>query len=158
VPDGRGPMRDAVGGKRLLVVTGAAAADVDALPAFVRQLLEEASEVLVVTPILPGGLQWLVSDTDRARAEADERLDTVLGHVASIAPAANLEGAVGDETPLTAFADAIARFRPDHLLIALRAGDHAAWQERRLVDRVIERFGLPTTVFELDSSGKAPPA
>ena len=73
-------MRDPVGGTRLLVVTGAAAADVDVLPAFVRQL------------------------------------------------------------------------------IALRAGDHAAWQERKLVDRVIERFGLPTTVFELDRSGHAPPA
>ena len=141
-------------GRRLLVVTGAAAADVDALPAFVRQLIEDASEVLVVTPILAGGLQWLVSDTDRARAEADERLETVLGHVASVAPAANVEGAIGDETPLTAFADAIVRFRPDHLLIALRAGDHAAWQERRLVDRVIDRFGLPTTVFELDSRGR----
>ena len=141
-------------GRRLLVVTGAAAADVDALPAVVRQLIEDASEVLVVTPILAGGLQWLVSDTDRARAEADERLETVLGHVASVAPAANVEGAIGDETPLTAFADAIVRFRPDHLLIALRAGDHAAWQERRLVDRVIDRFGLPTTVFELDSSGR----
>ena len=144
--------------RRLLVVTGAAAADVDALPPLIRKLIEDASEILVVTPILAGGLQWLASDTDRARAEADERLEAVLGQIGSMAPEAHVEGAIGDETPLTAFADAISRFKPDHLLIALRAGDHAAWQERKLVDRVIERFGLPTTVFELDRSGHAPAA
>jgi hypothetical protein len=44
---------------RLLVATGAAVADVDALPPLVRRLLDAASDVLVITPILPGGLPWL---------------------------------------------------------------------------------------------------
>jgi hypothetical protein len=47
-------------------------------------LIEGASERFVITPRLPGSLHWLVSDTDRATHEADERLDAVLGHLDSI--------------------------------------------------------------------------
>jgi hypothetical protein len=32
-------------------------------------------------------------------------------------------------------------------VIALRAGDRTGWQERGLLDKVFERFGLPLTVF-----------
>ena len=142
--------------RRLLIATGAVAADVTQLPALVRELIESASDILVITPILPGRLEWLVSDTDRARYEADERLESVLGHVEAVASEARVAGAVGDETPLTAFADAVRNFRPDHILIALRAPDHDAWQERNLVDRIRESFGIPITVFELDRTGHAP--
>jgi hypothetical protein len=142
--------------RRLLIATGAVAAGVTQLPALVRELIESASDILVITPILPGRLEWLVSDTDRARYEADERLGSVLGHVEAVASQARVAGVVGDETPLTAFADAVRTFRPDHILIALRAPDHDAWQERNLVDRIRENFGIPITVFELDRTGHAP--
>jgi hypothetical protein len=134
-------------GGRLLVVTGAAVADVNEVPGAVRRVLDSASDVLVVTPVLPGGLQWLVSDVDRARHEADERLNAVLGHMDALGVAA--EGRVGDETPLTAFDDAVREFRPDQILIGLRAGEQAGWQERGLVDEVRARFRIPTTVFEI---------
>ena len=149
-------MDEASGERRLLIATGAVAADVTQLPALVRELIESASDILVISPILPGRLQWLVSDTDRARHEADERLESVMGHVEAVASEASVAGAVGDETPLTAFADAVRNFRPDHILIALRAPDHDAWQERNLVDRIRESFGIPITVFELDRTGHAP--
>ena len=63
------------------------------------------------------------------------------------------EGRVGDETPLTALEDAVRQFRPDHILIALRAEDHAGWQERGLVDQVRARFRIPITVFEIGREG-----
>jgi hypothetical protein len=141
---------------RLLIVTGAAAADIEELPPLVRSLIGSASEILVVTPVLPGRLQWLASDTDRVRHEADDRLRTVLGHVEALAPAAGAGGRVGDETPLDAFADAVRRFRPSHILIALRAADHSAWQERGLVDRVRDGYHIPVTIFELDRTGRVP--
>jgi hypothetical protein len=50
----------------------------------------------------------------------------------------------------------VRRFRPDHILIALRASDHSAWQERHLVDRVREAFHIPITVFEIDRLGQVP--
>ena len=149
-------MDEASEGRRLLIATGAVAADEKQLPTLVRQLIESASDILVITPILPGRLEWLLSATDRARSEADERLESILGQVEAIASEARVAGAVGDETPLTAFADAVRNFRPDHILIALRAADHDAWQERNLVDSIRESFGIPLTVFELDRAGHAP--
>ena len=143
-------------GGRLLVATGAVAADVDALPPLVRGLLDAADEVFVITPPLPGRLQWLVSDVDRARHQADDRLAAVLGQLGEAGIAA--AGRAGDETPLTAFDDAVRSFRPDHVLIALRGADAAGWQERGLVDLVRERFRLPITVFELDAAGRVPGA
>jgi hypothetical protein len=140
---------------RLLIVTGAAAAEVDELPPHVRSLIESASEILVVTPVLPSRLQWLASDTDRVRHEADERLETVIGQVEELAPDAAATGTIGDETPLSAFTDAVRRFQPNHILLALRAADHSAWQERGLTDRVRE-LHIPLTTFEIDRAGRVP--
>jgi hypothetical protein len=142
-------------GTRLLIATGEAAASEEELPRLVRTLIENASELLVMTPVLVSGLQWLASDTDRARYEADERLSTVLGHVETLAPAAEIRGQIGDDTPITAFSDAIREFQPDHILIALRSTDHSGWQERGLLDQIRE-FGIPITVFELDRAGRPP--
>jgi hypothetical protein len=139
---------------RLLIVTGAAVADVGELPASVRSLIASAAEILVVTPVLPTRLEWIASDTDRVRHEADERLRTVLGHVEELAPEGAIAGQVGDDTPLSAFDDAVRRFGPDHILVALRAADHSAWQERGLVDRVRDAFPVPVTVFEIDRAGR----
>jgi len=143
------------GSSRLLIATGEAAASEDELPQLVRALIENASELLVMTPVLISRLQWLASDTDRARFEADERLSTVLGQLETIAPEAGIRTQVGDDTPFTAFADAVREFLPDHILIALRSSDHSGWQERGLLDQIRE-FGIPITVFELDRAGRPP--
>jgi hypothetical protein len=143
---------------RLLIATGEAAANVDELPVLVRALIESSSEILVMTPILVSRLRWLASDTDRARYEADERLGVVLGHIEALAPQAKTTAELGDETPLTAFEDAVLAFRPDHILLALRSADHDAWQERGLVDALRRDFHIPMTVFEIDRVGRVPPA
>jgi hypothetical protein len=146
----------ATGGTRLLIAAGEATSGLEELPTNVRELVEGASEILVVSPVLVGRLQWLASDTDRARYEADERLAAVLGHVQELAPEAETRGQAGDDTPLTAFEDAVRAFQPDQILVALRAADHAAWQERGLIDAVREEFQLPVTVFEIDRAGHVP--
>jgi len=121
------------------------------LPPRVRAAIDAAGEVYVVTPSLPGRLAWLASQLNESRHAADERLDTVLGHMRSIG--AHASGTTGDDSTLTAFADAVATFKPDHILIALRSADHAYWQERGLIGRVKERFGLPLTTFAVDPEG-----
>jgi hypothetical protein len=143
-------------GTRLLVVTGSVVADVAEVPPLIRSLISAASEILVVAPVLPGRLQWLASDTDRVRQEADERLQAVVEDMDRLAPAIAESGTLGDETPLHAFADAVRGFRPHHILIALRASDHSGWQENRLIDRVLEGFHIPITVFEIDQAGRVP--
>jgi hypothetical protein len=132
---------------RLLIAAGGAAAGPQQLPASIRSLIEAADEILVIAPTLPGGLDWITSATDRATEQADERLREVLGQLESLG--AEARGAVGADDPLTAFDDAVRQFSPDHILIALRPAERAGWQEQDLVDKVLERFGLPLTVFGL---------
>lgn len=134
-------------GLRLLIATGEAVSGTDQLPSSIRALIHAAEDVFVIAPTLPGRLDWLTSATDAAREHADERLRTVLGHLDDMGAQAG--GAVAADDPLLAFEDAIREFSPDHLLIALRPQERAGWQERGLLDQVLERFGIPVTAFQL---------
>ena len=88
------------------MVADAAVAEVSELPARVRAVIDAAAEVYVLTPSLPGRLAWLADDVDRCRHVADERLDTVLGHMRSIGARASGDALRG--SVLTVFADAVA--------------------------------------------------
>jgi nucleotide-binding universal stress UspA family protein len=142
--------RDA-GIERLLLVADAAVADVNELPPAAREIVDAASAVYVLTPALPGRLAWLADDVDGFRHVADERLDTVLGHMRSIG--ADVSGRAGRGSVLTAIADAVAEFAPNEILLALRSPEHANWQEHRLIQRIEERFGLPVTTYAVDVDG-----
>ena len=139
--------------QRLLFVSDAAVADVGQLPPPVRAVIDAATAVYVLTPTLPGRLAWLADDVDRVRHVADERLDTVLGHMHSIG--AHASGVAARGSVLTVIADAVAEFKPDHILLALRSSEHANWQERGLVKHIEQRFGLPLTTFAVDLGGHA---
>lgn len=134
-------------GPRLLIVAGEAAANAEQLPRGIRSLIDAAAELMVVSPALPGRLDWLASDTDKATERADERLQTVLGQLDAMGAAAR--GRIGADDPLLAFEDAIRDFAPDHLLIGLRRENRSGWQERGLLDQIMERFEIPITVFQL---------
>jgi nucleotide-binding universal stress UspA family protein len=138
--------------ERLLFVADAAVADVGELPRAVRSVLAAATKVHVLTPTLPGRLAWLSDDVDRCRHVADERLDTVLGHMRAIGVDAS--GLAGRGSVLTVIADAVADFTPDHILLALRSSEHANWQERRLVEHIEQRFDLPVTAYGVDVRGE----
>ena len=142
--------------ERLLFIADAAVADTDELPTTVRAVIDAAASVYVVTPTLPGRLAWLADDVDRFRHVADDRLDTVLGHMRAIG--AHATGVASRGSLLTVIADAVDEFGPDQILIALRSSAHANWQERRLVAHVEERFGLPVTTYEVDLQGHTPVA
>jgi nucleotide-binding universal stress UspA family protein len=130
---------------RLLIATGEAASDLSEIPSGARLLIDAATEVLVVVPALPSRIAWLASDTDKTREIADRRLRVVVDQVAD--EETKTEGVVGADDPMLAFEDAIADFQPDHILIGVRGRGQSGWQERGLVDKVLERFGLPVTVF-----------
>lgn len=137
--------------QRLLFVADAAVASVGELPPGVRAIMDAATVLYVVTPTLPGRLAWLTDEVDQFRHVADERLDTVLEHVHSIGNQAS--GSASRGSLLTVFADAVAKFNPDHILIALRSSEHANWQERGLIEHVEQRFGLPVTSYAVDPRG-----
>lgn len=135
--------------RRLLIAVGESVSDSNELPFGVRLLLDAADQILVITPTLPSRLDWLASATDQAQEQADERLKHVLGQLSDLGSEA--VGAVGADDPLLAFEDAIRQFSPGHLLLALRAGEAAGWQERGLLDQLLQRFGLPLTTFLVSS-------
>jgi hypothetical protein len=130
---------------KLLIVAGDAAAEPRAVPVGVRSLIDQADEILVMAPTLPGRLAWLAGEIDRTREVADERLRVVLGQLEDANQTAR--GVVGSDDPMAAFEDAVAEFDPAHILIALRSPDDAGWQEEGLIEQVLKRFGLPVTVF-----------
>ena len=136
---------------RLLVAAGSVAESAEQLPESVRALLAEAEAILVVSPTLPDRFHWLSSDTDKARMMADDRLHTLLGHIEMLGRKA--EGEIGTDDPLLAFDDALAEFEADHILIALRSPTQSGWQEHHLIERVLETFRLPVTVFLLGDPG-----
>lgn len=138
--------------QRLLFVADAAVSEVRELPPAARAMIDSAAEVHVVTPTLPGRLAWLADDVDRFRHVADERLDTVLGHMHSIG--ADAHGVAGRGSVLTVIADAVADFAPDHILVALRSPEHANWQERHLIEHIEDRFSLPVTTYAVDVQGR----
>ena len=143
--------------ERLLFVADDAVAGADELPPQVRAIIDAAAEVYVVTPTLPGRLAWLADDVDRFRHSADERLDTVLGHLRSIR--GHVSGDALRGSVITVITDGVETFRPDHILLALQSSAHANWQEHGLVEHVEERFGLPLTTFAIDPEGHVfPPA
>jgi nucleotide-binding universal stress UspA family protein len=139
--------------QRLLFIADAAVADVGELPPPVRAVIDAAVEVYALTPTLPGRLAWLADEVDGFRHVADERLDAVLGHLRSIG--AHASGAATRGSVSTVVADAVAEFRPDHILLAICSHEHANWQERGLVEHIERRFGLPVTTFAVDLHGHA---
>ncbi len=132
---------------KILVAAGEAASDPAAVPASVRQLVDGASQVLVMSPSRVGRLQWLTGEVDQARHMADDRLATVLGQLEAAGLSAT--GVRGDESPRTAFEDAVRQFAPDHIVIGLPGADRSARRPHELIDFLISRFGLPVTVFSI---------
>ena len=133
--------------QRLLIAVGQAAKSAEDLPFGVRELIDAADEILVISPALATRFEWLASATDKAREQADERLGTVLGQLEELGNPAS--GSVGTDDPMLAFEDALASFPAGHILVGLRAVERSGWQERGLLDELQEHFGLPITVFTL---------
>ncbi len=137
---------------KVLIAAGEAASDPEEVPASVRQLVDTASEVLVMSPSLVGPLQWLTGDIDRARHVANERLAVVLGQLEAVGRSAS--GVRGDESPRAAFEDAVRQFNPDHIVIAVPPTSRSARRRHEVIDYLLDRFGLPVTVFAIGAAGR----
>jgi hypothetical protein len=132
---------------KVLIAAGTAASDPTDVPESVRQLVDSASDVRVLSPTLVGPLQWLYGDIDEARRIADDRLEVILGQLESVGVAAS--GRVGDESARDAFEDAIRQFGPDHILIAVATSRYNRRRLHDVVDHLLEGFRLPVTIFLL---------
>ena len=130
---------------KILIATAAVVERKTQIPIGVRVLIEEASEVWVMSPSLVGPIQWLTGGVDAARQSADQRLTVVLDQLAGQGIAAT--GARGDELGPTAFDDVLRQFEPDHVIISLPPTKKAPWQRDKVMDHLLERHDIPVTVF-----------
>jgi hypothetical protein len=94
------------------------------------------ANVFVVAPALNSRLRRWVSDEDRARRRAAERLHAYLDHLDQ--HGVHAEGRVGDADPLLAIADALVTFPADEIVIA---ADTVPLAEH-LVRRARKRFSV----------------
>jgi hypothetical protein len=97
------------------------------------------ANVLVVAPALNSRLRRWVSDEDRARRRAAERLRGYLDQLEK--RGVHAEGRLGDADPLLAIADALAMFPADEIVIAADAVPLA----EHLARRTRQRFGVPAS-------------
>jgi nucleotide-binding universal stress UspA family protein len=98
-------------------------------------------EVLVVCPALNSPLRTWVSDEDRAREAAQERLDATLARLASAG--IDARGEVGDGDPLQAIDDALRTFGADEIVISTHPEGRSNWLERGVVSGAHGRFDVP---------------
>jgi hypothetical protein len=134
--------------RRILVVANETVAGTALRKQIVERVGGEDVEVLVVCPALNTRLRHWTSDEDRARAEAQERLDASLGALA--AAGVDARGQVGDDDPLQAMDDAARTFRPDEIIISTHPPGRSNWLEKDLVGRARERFDCPISHVVVD--------
>jgi hypothetical protein len=106
------------------------------------------ADVLVVAPALNSRLRHWTSDEDRARSEAQARLDASLAALAEAGVAAR--GQVGDDDPLQAMDDALRTFGADEIIISTHPPGRSNWLERDVVQRARDRFPLPISHVVVD--------
>jgi hypothetical protein len=107
-------------------------------------------EVLVVAPALNSRLHHLFADVDKAREQAEGRLQESLKHLDEAG--IHARGAVGDTDPVRAMGDALFEFDADEIIISTHPPGRSNWMEKGVVERARESTEIPIThvVVDLD--------
>ena len=107
------------------------------------------AEVTVIAPALGGSrLQHLASETDQARAEAEQRLATSVEAIERLGIKAG--GQVGNEDPNVAMEDALAATGADEVIISTHTPERSNWLERGVVEKARAEVDLPITHVVVD--------
>jgi len=146
-------MKAASDPKRVLVVVDRAIVDVASVAASVARAERQADEVYVIAPILTNRTVWLTYDDGAAIDDAETRLAAVLKRMQD--QGIKADGAVSDESPLTAIDDALVKFPTDEIIITVHSDDDRHWRERGLVDRICSRHPQPLTEVVVEADGAA---
>ena len=103
--------------------------------------LPHDADVLVVAPALNTRLRHWMSDSDRAREAAEERLAGCLARLAGAGVRAR--GEIGDADPLWAIGDAMSTFPADEIVIGTHPEERSNWLAHDLVGRTCARYDVP---------------
>jgi hypothetical protein len=105
-------------------------------------------DVLVVCPALNSRLRHWTSDEDRARAQAQERLDASLAALDEAGVQAR--GEIGDDDPLQALEDGLRTFGADEIILSTHPPGRSNWLEKGLVTQARELYEVPITHVVVD--------
>ena len=110
-------------------------------------------ELLVISPSLTRSrLELIASDTDSARAEAQERLERSLRALRDAG--FSVAGATGDEDPIVAAKDALREFGADELVVSTHPPARSRWLERGVVEQLRREVALPLTHVVVTGAGQ----
>jgi hypothetical protein len=126
--------------RRRALIVATAPDPADELRDRVAARLGDDVELYVVAPTSDlSVLEWLASDEDRKRREAERRAEAAAdgapGRLAYVGP--------GDPDPLQAIEDALRVFPADEIVLVTRPGEAMTWLEEDALHPLLERFGLP---------------
>ena len=129
--------------RRVLVVTTVPLEGTAVASQVRRHAGDEAAELKIVAPAADvSPLEWLASDEDAARAQAEEVAEESREAVAG---GARVETEVGDTDPVQAIEDALRTFPADEVVVVTPPGEDANWLEKDAGAAARERFGVPVT-------------
>jgi hypothetical protein len=152
------PVHEA-GEHRILVIANETVGGEELLSALTQRVASVGdvdAHVFVVCPALNSPLRHWVSDEDKARIAAEDRLNASLSAMRDAGIEAR--GQIGDSDPLQAIEDAIRIFAPDELIISTHPEGRSNWLERGVVESTRERFALPVTHVVVDLATLERPA
>lgn len=129
--------------KRVLIVANQTAGG-SALRTELRRRIEEGSHTFtMVVPATPPQ-EHLTYNEGEADEIARKHLDAALASLR--ATGADIDGHVGDASPVQAVADALLTDDFDEVILSTLPTGASRWLKQGLPDRIQRRFGLPLTV------------
>jgi hypothetical protein len=142
------PRRGAENERRILVIANETVGGQTLRDEIRRRSEGYEEQVLVVCPALNSPIRHWASDEDRARANAQQRLDSSLARLAE--SGIDARGEVGDCEPLQAIEDSVRTFGPDEIIISTHPEGRSNWLEKGVVSGARERFAVPITHVVVD--------
>lgn len=137
------------GKHRILVVANETVGGEALLEEIANRTRGRDSEVLVITPALPGSrAQHWASDTDGATELARQRMELSVIELKRLGLKAR--GEIGDADPNTAIEDALRLFAADEIVLSTHPPERSHWLERGVVEQAREEINLPVTHVIVD--------
>lgn len=120
----------------------------ESLHSHIKEIVAPGGRVIIVAPALSSRLKYVFSDVDGPREKAQERLDESIELLR--ASGLNVEGEVGDASPVRAFQDAVAVFEPDGVLVSTHPPGKSNWLENGLIEKIRAVTDLPVEHVVVD--------
>ena len=127
--------------ERVLVLATSGIGPTEAAQALGDRVADDADVRVVGTASGLSRLDWLTNAEDDARADAEERAESV----ARAMPQQHVDSTIGDVDPVQALADEVRVFHPDRIVVVTRDDDDVTWLETDTAGSARMLLDVPVT-------------